>query len=61
MKIMRSSQCQRNACIAAEPAAKQYYYDLGYRWYHFLPDGTFTIKNNPYLSIKFYKELLGIK
>ena len=61
MKIMRHSMCQRNACIASCKEAKLFYKNLGYRWYHVLPDGTFTIKDNPYLKMKFYKNLLGIR
>lgn len=39
-----SSQCQRSACATAAQElgygeeAKNYYKNLGYRWYHFLPD-----------------------
>ena len=60
---LRHSRCQRNAIIAASkhPASfRAYYRTLGYRWYHILPDGTFSIKNNCYLKPKFYKKLLGL-
>ncbi len=61
LKLMASSRCQRNACIAAHPAAKEYYRKLGFKWYHLLPQGTFTIKANPYLTLKFYKDLIGLR
>ena len=59
---MKSSRCQRNACIAAAidmDKMSKYYHSLGYRWYHLLPDGTFEIKNNPYLKVGFYTQLIG--
>lgn len=60
---MSSSMCTRFAAISAcssSERARIFYRKLGYRWYHILPDGTFSIKNNPYLSIKFYRKLLGV-
>ena len=50
-----TSQCQRAACITAakelgfEAETKQHYYDLGYRWYHLIPD---FMANDPFF---FYK------
>ncbi len=64
LEKMRHSACQRNAIIAAlkdKKIAKNYYKSLGYRWYHFLPDGTFSIKNNCYLKLSFYLNLMGLK
>jgi len=61
IKMMARSNCQRNACKAVCKEAKQIYKDMGYRWYHILPDGTWSIRNNIYLKVSFYKNLLGIK
>ena len=49
LKPMAKSSCQREAAILAgselglEKEIKNYYYNLGYRWYHILPD--FVFKN----------------
>lgn len=61
VKRLRHSACQRNAAIAAlGNYARRIYINMGYRWYHVLPDGTFTVRNNPYLKVNFYKRLLGV-
>lgn len=63
IRRMQYSRCQRNACIAASQhptAVHDKYKCLGYRWYHLLPVGTFSIKQNPYLSLRFYKNLLSL-
>ena len=59
---LRHSACQRMAVIAAAPNPKEvrkHFKDMGYRWYHIVPDGTFTRKS-PYLSMSFYLGLLGL-
>jgi hypothetical protein len=49
LKPLAKSSCQREAAILAgselglEKAIKNYYFKLGYRWYHILPD--FIFKN----------------
>lgn len=55
----KHSACQRYAAIAAIPGAMSTYRRMGYKWYHLLPDGTFS-RNSPYLKLKFYKTLLGV-
>lgn len=63
MRRARHSACQRNALVASSPRVLDiihYYRILGYRWYHVLPDNTFS-KKSPYLKINFYKTLLGLK
>lgn len=61
----RVSRCQRNAaCCAAKDAGfgsqgREYYYKEGYRWYHLLPEDTFTSRC-PYFTIKFYRNLSGV-
>lgn len=55
-KLYRSSACQRNAAIAAIPHMRELFEALGYRWWHVLPDGTFSRKS-PYLDYRFYKSL----
>ena len=61
----RTSRCQRNAasCAAYDVGlgnlGREYFYELGYRWYHVLPDGTFS-KKCPYFRITFYRNLLGL-
>ena len=58
---MAISNCQRNVAIAIwGDKVNDHYYEEGYRWYHVLPDGSFSIKNNVYLKPIFYKRLLGI-
>ena len=61
LRRMQSSRCQREAMAAAYPEATAYYYNKGYRWWHLLPDGTLSIRNNCYLKLSFYTNLLGIK
>lgn len=52
-----TSQCQRTACITAakelgiDKEAKKYFYDLGYRWHHLLPD---FMVNDPFFFYKRY-------
>lgn len=61
---MRRSLCQRMAAIAASPDMKTtvtLYYNMGYRWYHILPDGSYSLKDNVYLKPSWYLTLLGIK
>ncbi len=50
VKPLAKSNCQRLAAVVAarqigvEAEARRYYYSLGYRWYHVLPD---FVKANP--------------
>jgi len=52
-----TSQCQRSACIRAakelgyHKETVQHYNDLGYRWYHLLPD---FMVNDPFFFYKKY-------
>lgn len=65
MRKMRPSRCQRNSIKAAFWDKKDYidwyYKSIGYCWYHFLPDGTLSIKDNCYLKPKFYLNLMGVR
>ena len=51
LKLVARSRCQRDAAMQAAretgyaAAAKRYFYTLGYRWYHILPD---MIVSNPF-------------
>lgn len=61
---MKKSACQRFAAISSHVnprEARQYYLNQGYRWYNVLPDGSFSIKDNCYLKLNFYLNLLGMK
>jgi hypothetical protein len=59
----RHSWCQRTAAIAAWRGAGNgefaawFYRHLGYRWWHVLPDGTFS-RRSPYLNPAFYRALI---
>ncbi|MEF2144898.1 MAG: hypothetical protein V3573_05590 [Desulfovibrionaceae bacterium] len=50
-RVVASSRCQRDAALLAarqtghHPQARKFFRDLGYRWYHLLPD---KIANNPF-------------
>jgi len=66
LRRYRSSRCQRHVAITAARASshlglqqdvKDYYYGLGYRWWHVLPDNTFSLKS-PYFRRAFYKTLI---
>lgn len=53
----KHSACQRYAAIAAiGPLAMSQFRRHGYRWWHLLPDGTFSRKS-PYLKLSFYRQL----
>ena len=67
IRRFRRAWCARVACRAAwkreysdHDLQKLYvaeaYYKMGYRWWHFFPDGTFT-KNSPFLKIAFWVHL----
>ncbi len=63
VRRMRKSMCQRFAAIAASEDmgyTRRLFRNMGYRWYHILPDGSFSIRNNCFLTISFYMRLLGI-
>ena len=45
------TRCSREVMIAVDPEAKNFYSLLGYKWYHFLPDNTFS-KSSPFLDLK---------
>ncbi len=64
VRKMRHSMCQRMAAIAASPDMKktrEMFRQDGYRWWHILPDGSFSLKDNCYLKKSFYLNLLGIE
>ena len=58
----RHSWCQRTVAYFALRKfgrgrdALGYFHARGYRWWHFLPDGTFSL-GSPYLNPSFYKAL----
>ncbi|MBL8578575.1 MAG: hypothetical protein JNK47_15230 [Mesorhizobium sp.] len=63
----KASYCRRTALTwAAIDALGQngrhiisiYYAALGYKWYHFTPDHTFT-RRSPFLKLSFWKDSLG--
>lgn len=60
---MKGSWCQRHAATQAsldagcDPWLVFDYNILGYRWYHFFPDGTFTL-NSPFLSCRWWYHLV---
>lgn len=62
----RYSWCQRRAaCCAFDDRgigswAREHLHSIGYRWWHVLPDGTFT-RRSPYLRRSFWASLLGMK
>src|SRR5690606_13078937 len=62
----RGSWCQREAVKAAAGVfglrreAAEALYDRGYRWYHFLPDGSLR-RNSPLLQVNFWTDLVGMK
>jgi len=68
VRRFRRAWCARVACSAAwkrerscqRGGSKRYvddtYYELGYRWWHIFPDGTFT-KNSPFLKTAFWVHL----
>lgn len=63
LRRFRHSMCSRFSCAAASGRFKdsmQYYRSIGYRWYHFTPDGFFSIKGNPLVSIGFWKSFFGM-
>lgn len=51
--FMRTA-CGREVMKAVEPDSRYAYHDHGYRWYHLLPDGTFT-KKSPLLTETFWR------
>ncbi|MBO6725115.1 MAG: hypothetical protein JJ911_05570 [Rhizobiaceae bacterium] len=63
----KPSWCQRtvlvwaaNEALGAEARADvgRQYADMGYRWYHFFPDRTFT-RESPFFKVKFWRSLVG--
>ncbi|WP_127524236.1 hypothetical protein [Mesorhizobium sp. Z1-4] len=63
----KPSWCQRtvlywaaNEALGGEARAKvgRQYADMGYRWYHFFPDRTFT-RESPFFKVKFWRSLVG--
>lgn len=58
IKPFIKSRCQRDAVLAAADDVgfaihcKQYFYDCGYKWYHFFPD--FVITNPQFLLCKHF-------
>jgi len=61
IKRNKKSRCQRNVMSACSKEASRFYQTQSYRWYHLLPDNTFSLKRSPYLRVNFYRTLLGIK
>lgn len=66
IKPFMHSRCQRDAVIVAatdiniKKEVKDYYYNMGYRWYHILPD---TFLNKPLILFKkeFWTRILFTK
>ena len=63
----KPSWCQRtvlywaaNEALGGEARMKvgRQYADMGYRWYHFFPDRTFT-RESPFFKLKFWRSLVG--
>lgn len=52
------SWCGRTVVRNIHPESSEYFYDLGYRWYHFLPDRAFS-KASPFLSLSFWVNLFS--
>lgn len=52
--MFRTSKCSRMVMTSIDPESKKYYYQLGYRWYHILPDEFF--QNS--IKIQFWKNIL---
>lgn len=53
--LFQSTRCGREVMISVDSAAGEFYYDRGYRWYHFLPDNfTKTIR-----TFSFWKRAFG--
>lgn len=50
------SWCGRTLMKALHPNARSIYADAGYRWWHFLPDGSLR-RNSPLLKINFWSNL----
>ena len=62
LRMARYSRCQRNAMVAAcsdQAKAERYYAEAGYRFWHILPDKTFSRKS-PFIKMAFYRSLLGV-
>ena len=49
-----------NEALGGEARMKvgRQYADMGYRWYHFFPDRTFT-RESPFFKLKFWRSLVG--
>lgn len=58
--LFSKTRCSREVMCAVDPNSKDYYNKLGYKWYHFLPDDTFS-KSSPLLTWKFWKNLMLTK
>jgi hypothetical protein len=67
IRRFRRAWCARVACSAAwrreyaglemsEDYVDDAYFKMGYRWWHYFPDGTFT-KNSPFLKLAFWIHL----
>lgn len=53
-KAFQSSRCAREVMCTIDPDAKLYYYEQGYRWYHFVPDDPLK-----FFNLQFWKNLIG--
>lgn len=55
-RYFKRSYCRRHAAKAAgvDPSA---FYDMGYRWWHFLPEGAPLC----FLKLSFWKSVIGVK
>lgn len=55
--IYAKTRCGRECMIAVDgDFARDYYYTLGYRWYHVLPDEALT-RRSPFLKVTFWMGL----
>lgn len=61
MMNCRKSFCSRQVAIALYgKVAQKFYSEMGYRWYHVLPDATFSLKT-PFLRFSFWKAVFNPK
>lgn len=51
------SRCGREVFIARYPSAREIYHEVGYRWYHILPDRALS-RNSPFLNPRFWRNLI---
>lgn len=59
LHYLRRSFCSRQVGIAlCGDFARKFYRSQGYRWYHILPDETFT-KRSPFFRLEFWRQVIN--